>query len=73
MSKRLNRKAIIALWTCAMVGIFVLFGSSLTLANGWLLALVAVMPPTIFMILSKAPVLTLSEVIAKELRPVDKS
>ncbi len=73
MSKRLNRKAIIALWTGAMVGIFVLFGSSLTLANGWLLALVAVMPPTIFMILSKAPVLTLSEVIAKELRPVDKS
>ena len=73
MSNRLNRKAIIALWTCAMVGIFVLFGSSLTLGNGWLLALVAVMPPTIFIILSKAPVLTLSEIIAKEPRPVDKS
>ena len=73
MPKRLNRKTIIALWTCAMVGMFMFFGSSLTVANGWLLALVALMPPTVFLILSKAPPLTLSEIIAKELHPVDKS
>lgn len=73
MSKLLNRKAIIALWTCLMIGMFASLGSSLTLATGWLLVLVAVMPPTIFLIMSKAPPATLSEIIAKELHPVERS
>ena len=72
MLKLFNRKAIIALWTGAMVGLFALLGSSLTVATGWLLLFVAVMPPTVLLILWKAPPLTLSETIAQELRPVDR-
>ena len=34
MSKFLNRKAIIALWTCIMIGMFASLGSSLTLSTG---------------------------------------
>ena len=70
MSRLFNRKATIALWTCVMLGFSALFGSSLSLATSWLLAFVAVMPPMVFLILSP---LTLAEIVAKELHPVDKS
>ena len=72
MSKLPNRTTIIALWVSAVLGLFVLFGSSLPAATGWLLLFAAFVPPTILFILSRAPSPTLSEVIAAELRPVDK-
>ena len=72
MSKLFNRRAIITLWTGATVGLFAWFGSSLTFATGCLLLFVAVMPPTVLLILWKAPPLTLSQTIAQELRPVDR-
>ena len=67
------RKMFIPMWTGTVLGLFVLFGPPLTLAGGLLLALVTVAPPTILVILSKAPPLTLSEAIAEELHPVDRS
>jgi hypothetical protein len=73
MSKLFKPKAIIfLLWTGAVAGFFALLGSSLTLASGSLLLFVAVMPPTILLVLWTAPPLTLSEIIAQELHPADR-
>ena len=73
MSTLFSRKVVIPLWLVVVFGLFVLFGSPLTLATGVLLLFVGVVPPAIVLILSKAPPLTLSEGIAEELRPVARS
>ena len=62
MSMLFSRKAVPA-WPVVVLGLFALFGSPLTSATGWLLLFVAVVPPTIMLILWKAPRLTLSEAI----------
>ena len=73
MSMFSNRKVLIPVWSGVVLGIFTLFGPSLTLDTGALLLFLAIAPATILLILSAAPTLTLSEAISEELRPVDRS
>jgi hypothetical protein len=73
MSMLFNRKVLIPVWISVVLGIFTLFGPPLTLATGSPLLFMAFAPPTILLILSTAPTLTLSEAIAEELRPADRS
>ena len=70
VSISLNRKILVP---GAVLGLFALFGSPLTLSTGWLLLFGIVVPPTIFLILSGAPRLTLAEAIAEDLRPTDRA
>jgi hypothetical protein len=73
MSTLFNRWMVATIWTGAVLGLFALFGPPLTPATGSILLLVAVAPAMIWLILSSAPPLTLSEAIAEELRPVYRS
>ena len=73
MSMLFNRKMLIPVWSGVVLGIFTLFGSPLTLATGSLLLFMAFAPPTILLILSTAPSLTLSDAVAEELRHTDGS
>ena len=73
MSISLNRKILVPGWIGAVLGLFALFGSPLTLSTGWLLLFGIVVPPTIFLILSGAPRLTLAEAIAEDLWPTDRA
>ena len=70
MSTLFNRQTLAPLWVGAVLGLFTLVGSPLTPAIGSLLLLMAIAPPTILLILSTAPPLTLSGAIAEELHPV---
>lgn len=72
MSTLFTRKMVIPVWTGLVLGLFTLFGPPLTVATGSVLVFVAIAPVTILFILS-TPTLTLSQAIAEELRPVDKS
>lgn len=73
MSTLPNRKALALAWIGAVLGLFALFGSPLTFSTGWLLLFGVVVPPTIWMILSGAPRITLGEAIAEELRPANRA
>ncbi len=73
MSTLLTGKMIFPLWIGVLLGLFALFGPPLTLATGSLLAFLAVAPLTILFILARAPRPTLSEVIAEEIRPPNRS
>ena len=73
MSTHLTRPTIIAVWLVLAFGLFAVFGPPLTLASGGVLAFVVVGAATMLFILGKAPSPTLSEVIAEELRPSDRS
>lgn len=73
MSMLFNRKVLIPVWSGVVLGLFTWFGASLTLATGSLLLFMVIAPPTILLILSTAPSLTLSQAIAEELRPTDRA
>ena len=73
MSMLLPRTMIIPVWTGVVLGIFALFGAPLTTATGCLLVFAAAVPPAVMMLRSKAATLTLSEAIAAERRPCDRS
>ena len=73
MSMLFNRKVIIPVWPPVVFGLFALLGSPLTFATGGLVLLAAIAPPAIMLILWKAPSLTLSEAIAEELHPAERS
>ena len=73
MSMLFTRTMIIPVWTGVVLAIFTLCGPPLTTATGCLLVFVAAVPPAVMLILSRPPTLTLSAVIAEELRPVDRS
>ena len=68
-----SRKMIIPVWIAVILGLFSLFGPPLTLATGSVLVFVAIASLTIQFFLWTAPTLTLSQAIAEELRPVDRS
>ena len=69
----LNRRTLVPAWIGAVLGLFALSGSPLTFAIGWLLLFGIVVPPTIVLILSGAPRLTLAEAVAEDLRPLQRS
>lgn len=73
VSMLFNRKVLILVWSGVVLGLFTMFGAPLTLATGLLLLFMAIAPPTILLVLSAAPSLTLSQAIAEELRPTQRS
>ena len=73
MSTLLNRKMIFPVWMGTVLALFTSFGPTLTPAIGFLLVFIAIAPAAVMAILSSPPPGTLSEAIAKELRPVGRS
>jgi hypothetical protein len=73
MSTIFNRKMLIPVWAGVVLGLFTLLGPPLTLVTGSLLLCMAIAPPGVMLILSRAPSLTLAESIAEVLHPVDRS
>jgi hypothetical protein len=66
----LNRRTLVSAWVGALVG---LSGLLLTFSTGWSLLFGSVVPPTIWLILSGAPRLTLAEAVAEELPPIHRT
>ena len=69
MSMLPNQKALVLGWIGAVIGLFALLGSPPTFSTGWLWLFGIVVPPTIWIILSGAPRITLGEAIAEEMSP----
>jgi hypothetical protein len=69
----LNRRPLVPAWIGALVGLFALSGLPLTFSTGWSLLFGSVVPPTIWLILSGAPRLTLAEAVAEELPPIHRT
>lgn len=69
MSMLRKHNILVLSWIGAVLGLFAMAGSPLTFSTGWLLLFGVVVPPTIWIILSRAPRITLGEAIAEESRP----